>query len=466
MKGGRTFLLGLVFFALASAGATLARAQRQDGFPHQRHARLFPFCSGCHVMEGARAAFYPQPQLCGRCHDGQQVERVTWAPPAAATNLRFDHAVHARETAAERPAVECAACHGRQGGGRMAVTEAEPTQCLSCHAHQATDHLANARCSTCHVALAQSSLSADAVAALPRPADHQQSGFLERHGQTAESGSCEFCHARQQCAACHVNAAAVPAITRLAQAPPALRVPVRAAKYPTPASHKARDFATYHAAAASSTSCAACHARESCMSCHTGRLPEAVSALTPRAQSAAQGVATERSGPLSHAAPSFSTEHGNAASADPGTCTMCHTTDSCASCHDSPREAVFHPADFMASHSNAAYTGRMECSNCHNAAVFCRNCHQQIGQTSRGRLLSTVFHDAEPLWLLRHGGAARRGLEGCTSCHRQRDCMQCHSTVGAFRVNPHGTDFDARRAQQKNPIICKVCHVVDPLIRE
>lgn len=84
---------------------------------------------------------------------------------------------------------------------------------------------------------------------------------------------------------------------------------------------------------------------------------------------------------------------------------------------------------------------------------------QTFGRLGQG------FHDAEPLWLLRHPQAARQGLESCTSCHTQQDCMQCHSTVGSFQVNPHGRDFDARRAQKRNAAICLACHLGNPLNR-
>ncbi|HSR43481.1 MAG TPA: cytochrome c3 family protein, partial [Longimicrobiales bacterium] len=70
--------------------------------------------------------------------------------------------------------------------------------------------------------------------------------------------------------------------------------------------------------------------------------------------------------------------------------------------------------------------------------------------------------DAEPLWLLRHGQAARQSLESCASCHTQRQCLQCHSTFGAFQVNPHGADFDARRAWERNPGVCLACHLESP----
>ena len=179
-------------------------------------------------------------------------------------------------------------------------------------------------------------------------------------------------------------------------------------------------------------------------------------------------------------------------------CTNCHTREMCSECHDraaladiaaadAPRapaptpvadtvervrravdpETRFHPATFLLRHSTSAYGRRLECANCHDVRVFCRDCHIQGGLATTGGTgrLRTAFHDAEPLWLLRHARAARQGLESCTACHSQRDCLQCHSTIGAFRINPHGDGFDARRAQDRNPVICFACHLADPLAR-
>jgi hypothetical protein len=128
-----------------------------------------------------------------------------------------------------------------------------------------------------------------------------------------------------------------------------------------------------------------------------------------------------------------------------------------------PRAArAFHPSNYVLRHSAEAYGRRIDCASCHNVQLFCRDCHQSVGRGSAGRL-GPGYHDAEPVWLLRHGQAARQTLESCTTCHTQRDCMQCHSQLGAFRVNPHGPGFDARRAQRANPQICRACHLTDPL---
>ncbi len=133
----------------------------------------------------------------------------------------------------------------------------------------------------------------------------------------------------------------------------------------------------------------------------------------------------------------------------------------CASCHDAQGPAVFHPDNFVARHASASFGGASECASCHDSERFCRNCHVQAGLGSVGRL-GTGYHDAEPVWLLRHGQAARQGLESCASCHRQTECLQCHSQTGAFRISPHAPGFDARRAWERNPVICTACHLRSP----
>ena len=101
-----------------------------------------------------------------------------------------------------------------------------------------------------------------------------------------------------------------------------------------------------------------------------------------------------------------------------------------------------------------------ECQSCHNTEVFCRSCHQASGLASRGRL-NRAYHNAQPQWLLQHGRAARQGLESCVTCHKQRDCMQCHSTTG-WGINPHGPDFDSRRVGARARVMCERCHIADP----
>ncbi|MCI0436536.1 MAG: hypothetical protein L0271_23305 [Gemmatimonadetes bacterium] len=461
-KGGHAIRFLSRFAALTVAGS-LASAARQQGFPHEEHARLFSFCTGCHEMEtGDRPAMYPEPALCGRCHDDVLEPRVTWAPPTrASSNLVFDHASHASAAAADPLA--CEDCHVPEGAARMAVRRTDAPACLGCHAHEAREHYTDADCATCHMRLFETGYATDRITALPKPADHDSAQFLaEGHGARARAsiGPCEVCHTRERCAACHVDAASVAEIARMDAAPASLILPPMAARYEEPASHGVR-FAMDHAEAAATSSCGTCHTRDDCAACHVSPLPGRAAALPARAEVAAPGAVLQRLAPVSHAFPGFASDHAAAAATDADGCAACHARNSCNECHDAPRAAVFHPDNFVARHSVEAYGRRLECAGCHETQTFCRDCHVQIGMQSESRL-GPAFHDAEPLWLLRHGGPARRALESCTTCHRQRDCLQCHSTLGSFRINPHASDFDARAAHRRNPIICRACHIGDP----
>jgi predicted CXXCH cytochrome family protein len=526
MRTYRWALLVILTAAVALGGSVVLTADAAQEFPHEQHARLFPLCEGCHagIPTGDEAEFYPAPQLCGNCHDGVVEERVDWTGPTdEPTNLRFTHLHHQRELAehGEEP-LECAQCHTPAGASRMTIVRADPPVCLSCHAHRADDHYVDAECAQCHVPFVQSELPPLRLATLPVPDDHGVPDFiLEAHGEQARSDitRCAVCHTRERCETCHVNAADVASIGAMPAAPHDWVLPQFTVAYPTPPSHLDRQWIEKHGPVASRAECAACHTQESCTTCHVQPVPEAILELprrgvAPAAQAVpaqqgrmparggdaahptlvpaslggaqpaapsyaaqpaalpyaaqdtprirAPGVMTERKMPLSHASRFFEEQHGALAASQPGSCAACHERTFCSDCHETPAKPVYHPRNFQAQHASAAYGRRLECSTCHEVRTFCRSCHIQQGMETQGRL-NPGFHDAEPLWLLRHARAARQGLESCTSCHRQRDCLQCHSEIGAFQVSPHGPDFDARRAQRRNAVICFACHVSDPL---
>jgi hypothetical protein len=333
----------------------------------------------------------------------------------------------------------------------------------------------DADCAACHVPAAETPMGGRWIAMLTYPADHVRGDFLRQlHGDLAasEPARCSTCHTQERCASCHVDAAHVPQIATIPPAGPGIELPRFAAHYFTPPSHLTPGFLENHGDMASFQACATCHTRNDCAACHQAEMPAVASAL-PRAQDVrAPGVLLEPRVPPSHLLASFIERHGPMAAASPGTCTSCHTRTFCADCHEAslvqaqlpqglagPR---FHPPNYQARHSAEAYSRRLECSSCHNTAAFCRDCHQEAGFQAVGRL-GMGFHDAEPLWLLRHGQPARYALESCATCHVQSDCIQCHSVIGSFRVNPHGRGFDARRAWERNPAICFACHIDTPV---
>jgi len=518
---GRIWTAALAGFALvvgAPAGIVWAVAGGdEEPFPHPAHARLFPLCTGCHGemdgVAGDRSGFYPAPDACTGCHNGVREERVAWtAPSSVASNLTFVHRGHEEEIVEhgeDRPS--CETCHspsdgqpGESRGGRMEVERARVDACLSCHAHEAAAHYDDAECVTCHVPLAESGFDLRRIEALPAPATHDEAGFLKRaHGKAAQASAparCATCHVQDRCTSCHVDGDRAE-IAAIPPAPGEMSLPDFPAAYPTPESHRAPAFARDHGREASRETCATCHTRDDCLSCHVGPAPGPVPELPARSGVRAPGVGINRRAPESHRSPFFLENHGEGGAAvESATCGTCHQETFCTGCHDAPgageadadrgrgveapfgdalpgsrlegapraeREgsasgSAFHPPDYFVRHAADAWGQTTECGNCHSTEVFCRSCHQESGIASGGRA-GPGYHDAIPLWTFRHGTAARQGLESCASCHSQRQCLQCHSTVGAFRVSPHGPDFDPQRARDRNAATCFACHLTDPL---
>ncbi len=497
--------VGLVMTVLAAVAirADMQRSDQVDPFPHADHQGLFPVCAGCHqgVAEGDEATTYPAPSQCSGCHDGVNEARVDWTGPTErVSNVVFDHASHRVDLEeAGDPAASCESCHSDTTVGRMSVDSSPQLEtCWSCHAHERDDHFApdgalpaggavpagvvgggadragvvaggagegDGSCRACHVPLAESGFGRVRLEGLPVPADHGAEGFLAtRHadGATADVARCATCHTADRCAACHVDAS-LPVIQAIPRAPATMDRIAWSSSYPTPATHEAGTWDWQHAVSESAIAdCSTCHTRDDCRSCHLEPEPGPVRMLPLQVDIEAPGVAIDVAAPKTHESLFFMSAHAGLAAAAPTTCATCHTETYCVDCHDGPSNGGYHVPDFVSRHAADAYGAATECASCHSTAVFCRECHESSGFESRGRL-GAGFHDAEPIWLLRHGGAARQNLENCASCHEQSDCVQCHGVLGAFRVSPHTADFDAEAAWARSPRTCIACHTSNPI---
>ena len=452
------------------AGAALAVSARQErGFPHETHQRLFPLCTGCHegIPTGDVASLYPPPEACARCHNGTDQQRVGWSGPSARVdNLKFQHDVHAAilEGTGD-PEQSCQACHVPEGGQRMAVSDRiQMTTCFACHAHEATQHEVDAQCSTCHTPLAQSGFSLGRIDAIQPPSDHQSATFMAGgHGLSAASNTarCATCHTADRCVSCHVDTDR-PEIAAMPWAPEGMELPEAVAHYNVPASHADEGWLSEHGTQASRQACATCHTTESCRACHVSPAPRTVAALPSTKDVVAPGVGIQARPPESHESFFFIDVHSTLAASDQKSCTTCHVESFCVACHEAPSKGGYHPAGFVSRHSAEAFGRDTECASCHDPQVFCRSCHVQMGLVSQGHL-GPGYHEGGATWLLRHPQAARQNLESCTSCHTQRDCTQCHGVLGAFKVNPHTSDFDAERAWARSPRTCFACHIKNPL---
>ena len=463
---------------LASPVATRLQAQgATPRFPHIRHEGLFPECTICHrgIPTGDTATMFPSSAACQNCHDGTVRPRVTWqgASPRL-SNLAYSHVRHQQSVDSAGQATACLDCHRTPGQkGTMAVSAPQPQYCITCHAHSAPSHMdAAARCTTCHVPLARSPLTAARVAALPKPTDHASPTWLQQHAPSSVAVAttrCAICHARQSCERCHFNAASVPAIQALQPDPRiAALVRGRAPTYPKPASHDSTTWAWKHGAiaggggvgvgsvTAAAWTCSDCHTQASCRTCHRQGATPAIESLPAPTADTLLGVHIT---PRPVHAPGFLKDHPAQAAAA-GTCAACHARSFCVDCHQG-QKAVYHPPNFVAQHASEAYQNDAQCTACHSTETFCRACHLENGRGARTRTRA-AFHSSQPFWLLNHGQAARQGLEACAACHTQSSCAQCHSATGGWGVNPHPSSFDAKRAQQANPQSCLLCHAKVP----
>lgn len=454
-------------------------------------------CARCHSEPGAprmTVVERAEPATCFECHTHEAQSHFVDAD-CSVCHVPLVGAPFDRARIADLPEPED---HDVQGflaeGGHGELAEEGVERCSVCHTRDL--------CTSCHVDAGRAPIQALAPApagmelpifraSYPEPASHASPAWLEDHGGQATTDACGTCHTQQDCAACHVGplpAVARTLVDRSETATPGVGLRPFQASYPEPASHASPTWLEDHAGRASADACGTCHTRQDCASCHVAPLPAVALTLVDRSETEAPGVGLRRRMPASHATPFFTRAHAAEAASAQDACATCHTPTFCTDCHDAPaasagetleegdarpvqglhdrgpgdlREGGFHPPDFMMQHASDAYGRTLECSNCHNTTVFCRSCHVEAGFRTQGRL-GPGFHDGQPVWLLRHGQAARQSLESCTTCHTQRDCLQCHSTIGAFRVNPHTRDFDARRAWEANPAICFACHIRNP----
>lgn len=471
----------IVLVALVTTVGAAVR-EREDRFNHPKHARLFPLCTSCHLgaLEGGQA-LWPSPRSCQACHDGRTESVVDWTPRTGPRpgNLRFVHATHADEASRARPgdsllAETCSACHAEAGAPRMAVAHTVVGRCLDCH-QLAPAHLevADSACGTCHFPLAEApSLTASAVAAFPAPASHERPGYeFEEHGRAARvpgtgpgtflvAASCATCHARDFCITCHVDAPEEPVIQALLADPRSTAIRT---ELPEPPSHRRATFEREHGRSSRSgkAGCATCHTRESCTVCHVGVTPEPAGRFASAGPGRGPGAQITRAAPTSHTW-EFRDRHAAAAAAKGASCQSCHVREDCLSCHrpGPTSERAYHPDGFLTRHPASAYNRDASCADCHNAGQFCQSCHQQSGLVAGSRRLGvTGYHDANSGFSLGHGQAARQALESCASCHTERDCTTCHSSVGGgLRFSPHGPGWNPERVKQKNPSVCVACH--------
>jgi hypothetical protein len=115
----------------------------------------------------------------------------------------------------------------------------------------------------------------------------------------------------------------------------------------------------------------------------------------------------------------FVQTHGEAATANPASCTQCHRTQFCQTCHF--KSSFPHPADWIAKHGPAQERqGPQACTLCH-PTTFCAGCHG-----------TDIPHDTD--WLSQHWRALQdASASPCLVCHPRTDCTTCHAEHSVHR---------------------------------
>lgn len=346
--------------------------------------------------------------------------------------------------------------------GSLVLSPSPPSVRFSHRAHDAR----GITCLRCHPQAASSRSAVDLL--LPTEAECRACHPVERGAADAEA-----------CGKCHLGSPSA----RVAAAPPALKH--------SHAAHAALPCARCHATAADDSARPGLPDMASCMSCHLdGARANRCTACHLATPSGALDVGLGRSdGPrlLPSGArwgdahlPGFAGDHRAAARRPDRVCSACHEESTCDACHQGASSALaFHPPEYLRVHAIDARRASTDCGTCHRAQTFCVGCHQRVGvgtgaasEWRAGQGPGGGFHPvgwassergrAENL----HAREARRNLTACTSCHREDECLPCHSAdAGGLRVTPHPPGWRGsarcRALDRANRRMCLRCHVTD-----
>jgi len=219
-------------------------------------------------------------------------------------------------------------------------------------------------------------------------------------------------------------------------------------------------------------SCLACHKQggeeRRCADCHVTQLGGRLATTFEHGE-----LAPRHAGLGDDHGPGFEREHAVQARAPGATCAACHDRSECVDCHQGVvKPAGFHDGNYLLIHAGEARRGRPDCSACHRYESFCVACHEREGLGTRAvpgfGQPTRPFHVAG--WASTgggpnlHAGEARRNVAACASCHRDEDCMTCHSAeASSARVTPHPAGWRGsarcRALDRANRRMCLRCHI-------
>jgi hypothetical protein len=351
-----------------------------------------------------------------------------WSPvvyPAQRLPLVFSHAKHLARGAL------CATCHPNATSSRSAVDNLIPTEaaCRACHAIDRAQPVKQATpvaaCAGCHLGYA-TDRPVERVYLTPTPLKFDHAA----HASTA----CEHCHGDMR----KVDLATT------------------------------RQLPTME-------SCFECHTRGNeqrhCADCHLTKIGGLI------ATDFEFGTLVPHGAALGDAhGPGFAKDHKEQARQVGATCTACHNRSECLDCHQGVVKPMdFHQGDYLLVHAVDARRGRPDCSACHRYETFCVACHEREGLGTRAL---SAFDASDPNarfhpigWSSQgagpnlHAQEARRNISSCASCHREEDCLTCHSAEQSHmvRASPHPAGWRGsarcRALDRGNRRMCLRCHI-------
>ena len=163
--------------------------------------------------------------------------------------------------------------------------------------------------------------------------------------------------------------------------------------------------------------CVMCHTSAFCAECHRGEK------VLPDGTMSAQVI------PADHKTAEWMPEHGGQFLGGQGACSICHTGESCARCHQT---VMPHPTYWLARHTANGYPSD-DCKVCHTERASCQECHHQ-------GLRSTE--------LVR---------ENCVDCHEEMATIPA-TDIQDMRLVEHAVHFEVEERVGR-PYICDDCHV-------
>ncbi len=341
--------------------------------------------------------------------NSSRVSALVYPPRGGALRISHTTPAHAQ--------LPCVSCHANASHSTQAADDLSPpeTACQSCHAQRMDrSHPQGQTCGYCH-------------------ADFDATRPLALGARGAPRARIAFSHARHTAATCELCHVADAAGQR---------------------------------ALPSMSECMACHTGKQtlgCTGCHATAPGGLVQTRFP------EGKLVPRSAFLGMAhGGDFLVRHRWLAADEGNACSSCHTEKDCSDCHMGDRRpARIHPNDYLALHAQDSRRNQTRCTSCHTTQSFCLPCHARLGvsDVAAPDLLSPRrFHPPTSVWArgpVQHAREAQRSLGSCTSCHVERDCVQCHGGKGiGAGLSPHPPGFNAecgrRLAQNARP--CVVCH--------